>query len=149
MKRIVALLAFTSIVIFSSGCIGRSAQQVRANDLEGASDVLRYNIAAIHRRDVDAYLAQYLNSPEFVVTGADSLRRGYLLFAEARRASDEWPDTLIAGEPEFVWIAPGVVWGGFEYAAVTGIDTVRGWSQRVLVKTVGGWKIAVTGVAQR
>jgi hypothetical protein len=135
--------------MFSSGCIGRSAQKVRNNDVTGAAEMLRQNVAAIHRRDVEAYLAQYLNSPEFVVAGADSLRRGYALFAEARRASQEWPDTLIAGAPTLVWIAPGVVWASFEYAAVVGSDTARGLSQRVLVKTVEGWKIAVTGLAER
>ncbi len=142
-------LVLVSVVVLSSGCVGRSAQRVRTNDMAGAGELVRQNIAAIHRRDVEAYLAQYLDSPEFVVAGADSLRRGYALFAEARRVSQEWPDTLIAGEPTLVWIAPGVMWASFEYAAVMGADTARGLSQRVLVKTVDGWKIAVTGLAER
>ena len=143
------LVGLACLVMLSSGCVGRSAQRVRTNDIAGAGELVRQNIAAIHRRDVEAYLAQYLDSPEFVVAGADSLRRGYALFAEARRASQEWPDTLIAREPTLVWVAPGVVWASFEYAAVIGTDTARGLSQRVLVKTVEGWKIAVTGLAER
>ena len=143
------LVGLACLVVLTSGCIGRSAQRVRTNDMVGAGELVRQNIAAIHRRDVEAYLAQYLDSPEFVVAGADSLRRGYALFAEARRASQEWPDTLIAREPTLVWVAPGVVWASFEYAAVIGTDTARGLSQRVLVKTVEGWKIAVTGLAER
>lgn len=107
------------------------------------------NIAAIQRHDKEAYLAQYLESPDFVVAAPDSLRRGYMLFAEARRASDQWPDTLIAGTPTVVWISPGVVWGAFAYASVVGRDTVRGLSERLLVKTGRGWKIAVTGAMER
>ena len=39
--------------------------------------------------------------------------------------------------------------GAFEYAAVVTGDTVRGWSERLFVKTPRGWKIAVTGMMQR
>jgi hypothetical protein len=55
----------------------------------------------------------------------------------------------MAGDPALIWIAPGVVWAAFEYGAVVGGDTVRGWSERLFVKTPRGWKIAVTGMMQR
>ena len=130
-------------------CSGPRAEMLKEQDLEGAYEAFRSNIAAIHRRDTEAYLAHYLESPELVVASADSLRRGFVLFAEARRASEDWPDTLIAGRPVLVWLGPGVVWGAYEYTVVQGGDTARGWSDRVFVKTGGGWKIAVTGTRQR
>lgn len=130
-------------------CVDERVRQLRFSELAQAGEAIALNIAAIRRADVEAYLAGYLDSPDFIVAGADSLRRGYFLFAEARRASPEWPDTLIAGEPTLVWIAPGVVWGAFEFTAVVGTDTARGWSERLVVKTPEGWKIAVTGTMQR
>jgi hypothetical protein len=143
------LLSLLAPAILLSGCADRAARRIRASDLDQAYDAIQLNVAAIQRRDVEAYLAQYLDSPDFVVVAPDSLRRGYLLFAEARRASDQWPDTLIAGSPNVVWVAPGVVWGAFEYASVVGCDTVWGLSERLLVKTGKGWKIAVTGAMER
>jgi hypothetical protein len=122
---------------------------VRRRDLEEAGAALATNLAAIHRRDTEAYLAHYLDSPDFVVASADSLRRGFLVFAEARRASDEWPDTLIAAPPTLVWVAPGVVWGAFRFTVVQAGDTGRGVSERLFVKTGGGWKIKVTGSMER
>jgi len=136
-------------MIFLSACADQAVREIRSSDLDQAFDAIQLNIAAIQRRDVEAYLSQYLKSPELIVVAPDSLRRGYLLFAEARRASDQWPDTLIASDPTVVWIAPGVVWGAFEYASVVGHDTVRGMSERLVVKTNRGWKIAVTGAMER
>jgi hypothetical protein len=145
MRYIAAALCTVTAV----ACGGPNPEMLKERDLEGAFEAFRSNIAAIHRRDTEAYLAHYLESPELVVASADSLRRGFVLFAEARRASEDWPDTLIAGRPVLVWIGPGVVWGAYEYTVVQGGDTGRGWSDRVFVKTGGGWKIVVTGTRQR
>ncbi len=136
-------------VVLLSGCTKRQVDAIRSRDLREAAAALDQNIEAIQRKDVDAYLEQYLDSPNLVIVSADSLRRGYLPFAEARRASDEWPDTLIVGPPALIWVAPGVVWGGFEYEGVVGRDTARGWSERLFVKTGRGWRIAVTGMMER
>ncbi len=136
-------------VVAAAGCAERTVEQIRSADLEEAFQALQLNLAAIHRKDTEAYLAQYLDSPELVIAGADSLRRGFMLFAEARRASDDWPDTLIAGRPTLTWLAPGVVWGAFPFTSVQEGDTARGWSERVFLKTGGGWKIAVTGQMER
>ncbi|KPK04755.1 MAG: hypothetical protein AMS20_08225 [Gemmatimonas sp. SG8_28] len=130
-------------------CVGPRVEGIRSRDLEQAALALEQNLRAIAGHDVDAYLSQYLDSPDLIVASADSLRRGYLMFAEARRASTDWPDTLIAGDPTLVWIAPGVVWAAFEYGGVVGADTARGWSERLFVKTQYGWKIAVTGMMER
>ena len=143
------VMLFSTLVLLLSGCADRAVRQIRTSDLDQAYEAIQLNIAAIQRQDVEAYLAQYLDSPDFVVAAPDSIRRGFLLFSEARRASDQWPDTLIAGDPAVVWVAPGVVWGAFEYASVVGSDTVRGLSERLVVKTSQGWRIAVTGAMER
>lgn len=132
-----------------AACGRPNVEAIRRSDLEGALQAFRGNIAAIHQRDVEGYLSHYLDSPELVIAAADTIRRGFRSFAEARRANDAWPDTLIAGEPTLVWLAPGVVYGVYPYTVVERGDTSRGWSERVLVKTGGGWKVAVTSRIDR
>lgn len=131
------------------GCRAPNVEGLRVQELEEAELAFRSNVAAIHRRDAEGYLAHYLDSPQLVAAGADSLRRGFLAFAEARRASSDWPDTLIAGNPTVVWLAPGVVYGAYPYTVVQNGDTASGWSERVLVKTGGAWKVAVTSRIDR
>lgn len=131
------------------GCGVANIEALREQELQEAELAFRSNVAAIHRRDAEGYIAHYLDSPALVIAGADSLRRGFLAFAEARRASTEWPDTLIAGNPTVVWVAPGVVYGAYPYTVVQDGDTASGWSERVLVKTGGAWKVAVTSRIDR
>lgn len=143
-----AWLVVVSLSI-SAACTGPRIDSVRNDDLDGARRALALNLVAIQRHDVEAYLAQYEESPDLAVLDADSLHLGYVIFAEARRASDDWPDTLISGKPTLLWIAPGVVWAAFPYTSVTAGDTSSGWSERLFLKTVGGWKIAMTGAMTR
>ncbi len=137
------------VVAFTAACGKPDVEAIRQSDLEGAQHAFHGNIAAIHQRDVEGYLRHYLDSPELVIAGGDTIRRGFTAFAEARRANNAWPDTLMAGEPSLVWLAPGVVYGVYPYAVVEQGDTTRGWSERVLVKTGGGWKVAVTSRIDR
>jgi hypothetical protein len=130
-------------------CGAPDLEEIRRKDLEEAEQAFRSNIAAIHRKDTEGYLAHYLDSPELVIAGGDSVRRGFLPFAEARRASSDWPDTLMAGAPVLVWLAPGVVYGAYPYTVVERGDSSSGWSERVFVKTGGAWKIAVTSRIDR
>ena len=133
-----------------AACSQPNVESIRESDLEGALHAFHGNIAAIHQRDAEAYLSHYLDSPELVIAGGDTVRRGFTAFAEARRANTTWPDTLIAGEPTLVWLAPGVVYGVYPYTVVEqGGDTARGWSERVLVKTGGSWKVAGTSRIDR
>ncbi len=138
-----------AIGLLAVGCGRPNIEAIRQSDLAGALEAFHGNIAAIHHRDVDAYLSHYLDSPELVIAGADTIQRGFQRFAEARRGNNAWPDTLMAGEPTLVWIAPGVVYGVYPYTVVERGDTSRGWSERVLVKTGGGWKVAVTSRIDR
>ncbi len=136
-------------LLLLAACGQPNMEAVRQSDLEGALHAFHGNIAAIHQRDAEAYLSHYLDSPELVIAGGDTVRRGFTAFAEARRSNTAWPDTLIAGEPTLVWLAPGVVYGVYPYTVVQQGDTSHGWSERVLVKTGGAWKVAVTSRIDR
>jgi len=141
------LLILTTLV--AAACSPAAVDRIRRADLEEALVAFRSNVAAIHRRDAEGYLSHYLNSPELVIAGADSLRRGFIPFAAARRASADWPDTLMAGAPTLVWLGPGVVYGAYPYTVVQEGESASGWSERVLIKTGGGWKVAVTSRIDR
>jgi len=142
MRRVVQSIA---VVAAAVGCGGPDVATIRARDLVEVTAALESNLAAIRRRDAEGYLAHYVDSPELVIASSDSLRRGFLFFAEARRADPTWPDALETGPPVMVWLSPGVVWAGFEFTAVIGSDTTWGVSERVFVKTPSGWKISITG----
>ncbi len=129
-----------------SGCAGRRIEELKQRDLAEVRVAVDANLTAIQRRDVEGYLATYLESPDFTYVGPEGMQRGFAPFAAARRASPEFPDSLAAGEPELVWLAPGVVYAAYRYAARQGDQIGRGWSERVFVKSQQGWKIAVTSV---
>jgi hypothetical protein len=121
---------------------------MQASDLDGARAAFESNIAAIQHRNAEAYLSSYLQSPALTIL-SDSFAQGYEGFAAARRASTDWPDTLVASEPKLVWLAPGMVYGAYHYVRVQGHDTTRGWSERIVTKTRDGWKMAVTTAFQQ
>lgn len=144
--RVLLLVATATLV---AACARPDLEALRIEELQRAREAFRSNIAAIHARDAEAYLSHYLESPELVRASGDTVQRGYVGFAAERRASDSWPDTLIAGEPVMVWLGPGVVYGAYPFDVTQEGQTTSGWSGRVFVKTGGGWKIAVTSVMER
>src|SRR2546426_427836 len=105
-------------------------------------EAFRGNIAAIHARDRAAYLSHYLHTPELARVGPDGLRLGYDEFA--RGAGEGWPDTLVATHLRIVAVSPDVAYGVFRYRVVDASGSARGVSERVLVRTPAGWKVAVT-----
>ncbi len=105
-------------------------------------DAFRDNIAAIHARDRAAYLSHYLRTPALARVGPDGLHQGYDEFA--RGAGAGWPDTLVATHFRIVPVTPDVAYGVYRYRVVDSSGSVRGVSERVLVRTPDGWKIAVT-----
>jgi len=117
-------------------------------DLDGARAAFQGNIAAIQHRNAEQYLSYDVQAPALTIL-SDSFAQGYDVFAAARRAQNDWPDTLIASDPKLVWLSPGVVYGAYHYVRVQKGDTTRGWSERVLVKTRDGWKMAVTTAFQQ
>jgi imidazolonepropionase-like amidohydrolase len=109
---------------------------------QSALDAFRGNVAAIHARDRAAYLSHYLQSPDLARVGPGGMQRGYAAFARGAGAS--WPDTLVATHFEVVPITPDVAYGAYRYRVVTGGVSDRGVSERVLVRTDSGWRVAVT-----
>ncbi len=107
-----------------------------------AGDAFRDNIAAIHRRDRAAYLSHYLHTPALARVGPDGLHQGYDEFAKG--AGDGWPDTLVATHFRIVPLTPDVAYGVYRYRVVDSSGSARGVSERVLVRTAQGWKVAVT-----
>jgi imidazolonepropionase-like amidohydrolase len=105
-------------------------------------DAFRGNIAAIHTRDRASYLSHYLQSPALARVGPGGVQHGYADFA--RGAGGAWPDTLVATHVEIVPITPDVAYGVYRYRVVTDGASDRGVSERVLVRTAEGWKVAVT-----
>lgn len=105
-------------------------------------DAFAGNIAAIHARDRAAYLSHYLRSPRLARAGPNGLSLGYEEFA--RGATGDWPDTLVATHLAVVPITADVAYGVYRYRVVSGGASQRGVSERVLVKTPDGWKVAVT-----
>lgn len=114
----------------------------QAGDSAAALEVFRSNIAAIHARDRAAYLSHYLQSPALVRAGPTGLQLGYEGLEES--AGESWPDTLVATHMRVVPLAPGVVYGAYRYRVTTDGESQRGVSERVLVRTADGWKVAVT-----
>lgn len=141
-RRRAAVLSLGLVV----SCTGPRLDALRQRELTEVRAAFEQNLAAIRGRDVEGYLAGYLNSTEFVFMGPEGVSRGFGPFAQARRADLTFPDSLVAGEPELTWLAPGVVHVAYPYVAVQGGVAGNGWSERVFLKTPEGWRIAVTGV---
>lgn len=112
------------------------------DDLAAARAVFQRNLDAIARRDRAAYLACYLDSPRLARTGPEGFSLG---FAElAKSAGEAWPDTFEANDLRLVPVKPGVVYGTYRYRVRYGAEEHAGLSERIFLKTDGGWKIAVT-----
>lgn len=113
-----------------------------ASDTVEARRLFEQNIDAIHKRDRARYLATYLHTEALARNGPGGLELGYEGWS-ARRDST-WPDTLVARNLRVHSIAPGVVYGTYCYTVTQKDTTSSGVSERVFVRTVEGWKIAVT-----
>ncbi len=133
-----------SVVMAVAACGLPRADDIRAADLDGARAVFLDNIEAIHDRDTKRYLSAYLQSTDLIALSPAGLVRGYESLAASRQAEAAWPDSLVASNPTLVWLSPGVVYGAYEYVARQAGTMSSGWSERILVKTSDGWKIAVT-----
>src|SRR6476646_2503876 len=112
------------------------------SDTIEARRVFEENIDAIHKRDRGRYLATYLHTSGLGRNGPGGLQLGFEDWS-ARRDST-WPDTLIARNLRVLPIRPGVVYGSYCYTVTQKDTTSSGVSERILVKTSGGWRIAVT-----
>jgi hypothetical protein len=135
-----------SIVLLAGGCatqspaISQSSREI--TDTVEARRLFEENIDAIHKRDRARYLATYIHSPTLARNGPTGLQLGYEDWS-ARRDST-WPDTLVAERMRLVPIVPGVVYGTYCYRVTQNKVTTSGVSERIFIKTLTGWKIAVT-----
>ncbi len=119
-----------------------AAAEDGAADSAAALEAFRSNIGAIHRRDRAAYLSHYLRSPRLARVGPGGVERGFEDFAAG--AGETWPDTLAASHFRVTPVAEGVAHGAYHYRVVDEGGSQRGVSERVLVRTPEGWKVAVT-----
>lgn len=119
-----------------------NAGGLAAVDTVGARRAFLDNIDAIHKRDRARYLASYVQTETLARNGPGGLELGFENWS-ARRDST-WPDTLVAADVRVVPVAPDVVYGTYRYRVTQGGATTSGVSERVLVRTPAGWKIAVT-----
>jgi ketosteroid isomerase-like protein len=113
-----------------------------ALDSAEALAAFRDNIDAIHKRDRARYLASYVQTDRLARNGVSGLERGWEGWS-ARRDST-FPDTLVARELRVVPVSPGVVYGTYRYQVTQAGSTTAGISERVLVRTPDGWRIAVS-----
>jgi hypothetical protein len=143
---IMRALAFFSVMLIGA-CATQSqiavspAMSDPADTIE-ARRLFEENIDAIHKRNRERYLATYIHTPTLARNGPDGLQLGYEGWS-ARRDST-WPDTLVAERLKVVPITKGVVYGTYCYRVTQNKVTTSGVSERLFVKTLTGWKIAVT-----
>ena len=121
---------------------GASAVPTTASDTVEARRLFEENIDAIHTRDRSRYLATYLHTNALARNGPAGLELGYENWSA--RSDSAWPDTLIAKNLRVIPVAPGVVYGSYCYTVTQKDTTSSGVSERVFVKTLEGWRIAVT-----
>jgi hypothetical protein len=142
----IRLPATLSIVLLTGGCAAQSpAISQPSREIADTVEVRRLfeeNIDAIHKRDRARYLATYIHSPTLARNGPTGLQLGYEDWS-ARRDST-WPDTLVAERMRVVPVVPGVVYGTYCYRVTQNKVTTSGVSERLFIKTLTGWKIAVT-----
>jgi imidazolonepropionase-like amidohydrolase len=143
MKRL-AVVGFAAFLL----AIGIGADAARETspreqaDIAAARRVFEANLDAIRRRDRDAYLACYLDSPLLARTGPTGFELGYDSLAAS--AGSGWPDVFEARDLRLTWLADGFVYGTYRYRVRYGATEQSGISERVFRATPQGWKIAVT-----
>jgi imidazolonepropionase-like amidohydrolase len=115
-------------------------------DLAAARELFERNLDAIRRRDREGYLACYLESERLVRTGPEGFTLGYAPVAEAREQS--WPDVFDARDLRLVALQPGLVYGTYRYRVRYGEDEQSGLSERLFLRTPGGWKVAASTAFQ-
>jgi len=112
-------------------------------ELRLARSLFERNLEAIRRRDREGYLSCYLHSAGLARSGPTGLAAGYEDFAKT--AGAQWPDSIDASDLHLLSVQPGIVYGTYRYRVRYGADERTGISERLFVKTPGGWRIAVTG----
>lgn len=139
--RIVTILALTA-ACRTGAAVPTATGATAAPDTAAARAAFLDNIDAIHKRDRPRYLASYLHAPTLARNGPGGLQLGY--DGWTARTDSTWPDTLVAEDVRVVPVTGDVVYGSYRYRVTQAGETTSGISERVLVRTADGWKIAVT-----
>ena len=111
-------------------------------DLAAARAVFRRNLDAIQKRDRDAYLSCYLQSPLLARTGSQGFTLGYESLAAGTGSA--WPDHFEGLDLRLTPVRDGLVYGTYRYRVRYGPTEQAGLSERLFVSTSEGWKIAVS-----
>lgn len=135
------------LALFCFGCAAQSPLAMspagfESSDTLDARRLFEENIDAIHKRDRARYLATYIHAPTLARNGPTGLQLGFDDWGARRDTT--WPDTLVADRMKVVPLAKGVVYGTYCYRVTQNKITTSGVSERVFIKTLTGWKIAVT-----
>lgn len=138
MRAVIAVGILSCLVL-----CGRPAVADPAGDEAAARALFEQNLQAIADRDTESYLACYWQSDGLVRNGFEGISRGYAGLA-ASVDEDTWPDQFEATDLQVFWLRPGVVYGQYRYRVRYGDDEQEGISERILLETEAGWRIAVT-----
>jgi len=116
------------------------------SDVTAAQELFETNLQAIRDHDGKTYLACYLDSANLPRTGPDGVELGRAGLAAG--IGKAWPDHIDASDLHLVPLRPGLVYGTYRYRVRYGSQEVAGISERLFVKTSGGWKITATTAFQ-
>ena len=122
--------------------VSAPAHAAPADDLATARRVFEKNLGAIQRRDRDAYLSCYLQSPLLARTGSQGFTLGYEPLAASTGSG--WPDHFEGLDLRLTPVRDGLVYGTYRYRVRYGATEQTGLSERLFVSTPDGWKIAVS-----
>jgi len=149
MKRPVVFLVFLLLAVslaVASPAVADPAKKPAgspdAPDIAAARALFAANLQAIRDKNVDAYLACYLDSDSLVRTGPDGPTLGFKDLAAT--AGQGWPDHIEADDIHLTPVRPGLVYGTYRYRVRYGAREDAGLSERFFVQTPKGWKIAVS-----
>ncbi len=145
MCRSAALFIVAPVLWGLAGCAD-TKNLSKADDLRLARALFERNIEAIQKKDKEAYLGCYRRDQGLVRAGPDGLKTGYAELATntPTTASDKWPESLEAKTMDLHWIAPGVVYGIYEYRVVIEGKATEGQSERLFMRRGDRWQIEVT-----
>jgi imidazolonepropionase-like amidohydrolase len=120
----------------------KPAGNASASDLAAARALFERNLQAIRDKNVEAYLACYLDSPGLARTGPTGFELGYA--GLAKTAGHGFPDHFEGEDLRLTPVRPGVVYGTYRYRVRYGATEVAGLSERLFLETPKGWRIAVS-----
>ncbi|HEV8376838.1 MAG TPA: amidohydrolase family protein [Candidatus Polarisedimenticolia bacterium] len=137
-----ARIPLLTLLLWVPAPLAPHASGAEGDDLSAARSLFEANLAAIRKRDRDAYLACYLPSPNLARTGPGGVERGFDSLAKETGA--HWPDFFEGLDLQLVPVRQGLVYGSYRFRVRYADVEQAGISERFFVRTPEGWRIAVT-----